>query len=231
MNRLRYLLFQILFYGGSAPIVLAAPVSALFGRRAAIGNAKLWFRWHRWCARWIMGVRVRVEGHWPDTPVLFAAKHQAMFETIELALLLGGPAIILKQELARIPFWGFATRMYGRISVDREASAKMLRRMITEGAALKAEGRSLLLFPEGTRVPPGEQPPLRSGFAGLYKALKMPVVPVATDSGLIWPRRGPKRPGVVTLRFGEVIPPGLPRDEAERRVHEAINALEDGRTL
>jgi 1-acyl-sn-glycerol-3-phosphate acyltransferase len=226
MNWFRTQLFRIVFYAGSVPIVTSVPITALFGRKPMIGHAKTWFRWHRFCTRWIMGIRVRVEGSWPDTPVLFACKHQAMFETIELTLRLGGPAIILKEELTRIPFWGYATLVYGRISVDREASAKMLRRMMTEGAALKEEGRSLLIFPEGTRVPPGEQPPLKSGFAGLYKALKLPVVPVACDSGLVWPRHGPKRPGVITFRFGEVVPPGLPREEVEARVHAAINALE-----
>ena len=226
MNRLRFLLYQLVFYLGSVPIVVSAPVSALFGRRAAIRHALAWFTWHRWCTRWIMGVRVRVEGAWPAHPVLYCGKHQAMFETIEVALLLGGPAIVLKQELTRIPFWGYATRKYGRISVDREGSATMLRRMMAEAAELKREGRSFLLFPEGTRVPPGERPPLRAGFAGLYKVLKLPVVPVATDSGLVWPRRGVPRPGVITLRFGEEVPPGLPREEAERRVHAAMNALE-----
>ena len=228
MILLRNIIFHLVFYGGSVPIVLLSPVSALFGRRAAVGHAMAWFRWHRWTTRLILGIRVRVEGNWPSYPVLFAAKHQAMFETVELTLILGGPAIILKQELTRIPVWGFATRVYGRIAVDREASAKMLRRMMTEGAALKAEGRSLLLFPEGTRVPPGDTPPLKSGFAGLYKALKLPVVPIATDSGRVWPRRGLKRPGVITFRMGEELSPGLPREEAERRVHAAINALEPG---
>lgn len=226
MKRLRHLLFQLVFYLGSVPIVGVVPITALFGQRAMIGNAITWFRWHRFCTRRIMGVRVRVEGSWPEGPVLFAGKHQAMFETIELALLLGGPAIVLKEELTRIPFWGYATKVYGRIAVDREASAPMLRRMMAEGAAFREEGRSVLLFPEGTRVPPGETPPMRAGFAGLYKVLKMPVVPIATDSGLVWPRHGVPRPGVITFRFGEVVPPGLPRDEAEARVHAAINALE-----
>lgn len=226
MNRLRYVLYQIIFYLGSVPIVGVVPLVALFGQRAMIGNALTWFWWHRWCTRLIIGVRVRVEGSWPEGPMLFAGKHQAMFETIELALMLGGPAIVLKEELTRIPFWGYATKVYGRIAVDRDASAKMLRRMMAEGAAFREAGRSVLLFPEGTRVPPGEQPPLRSGFAGLYKVLKMPVVPVATDSGTVWPRRGVPRPGVITFRFGEPVPPGLPREEAEARVHAAINALE-----
>ena len=112
---------------------------------------------------------------------------------------------------------GVTLGQYGAIAVDREASAAMLRRMMKEGRALAAEGRSLLLFPEGTRVRPGEAPPLKSGFAGLYKVLGLPVVPIAVDSGRLWPKRGAKRAGVITYRFGEPVPPGLPRDEAEAR--------------
>jgi 1-acyl-sn-glycerol-3-phosphate acyltransferase len=226
LNALRTLIFRIVFYGGSVLIVGLVPLVALRGRAAMIRHARIWSRYHRWATRALLGITVRVEGEHPTGPVLYAVKHQAMFETVELADLLEGPGIVLKQELTRIPFWGWATRVYGRVSVDREASAAALRRMIRDAGALKAEGRSILLFPEGTRVPPGEQPPLRSGFAGLYKALRMPVVPIATDSGLVWPRHGSKRPGVVTIRFGEVVPPGLPREEAERRVHAAINVLE-----
>jgi len=134
----------------------------------------------------------------------------------------------MKQELADIPVWGWAARRYGVIVVDREASAGALRRMLREAKVALDAGRSIVIFPEGTRVAPGEQPPLKAGFAGLYQMLKLPVVPVALDSGTVWPRRGPKRPGVVTIRFGEAIPPGLPRKEAEALVHAAINALEEG---
>ena len=98
--------------------------------------------------------------------------------------------------------------------------------MMREANAAKADGRSILIFPEGTRVRPGEQPPLKPGFAGLYRLLALPTVPVALDTGRLLPKRGSKHPGVVTIRFGETIPPGLPRAEIEARVHRGINVLD-----
>jgi 1-acyl-sn-glycerol-3-phosphate acyltransferase len=231
MNRLRTIAFTILFFGLSVPIVVSVPVSALFGRAAVLRHAHVWARMHRMLYRHVMGIRVRVEGHVPEGRFFFAAKHQAMFETLELQLVLGGPAMVIKRELSKLPFWGWAAMQYGGIVADREASAGALRSMMREAKALKAEGRSILIYPEGTRVSPGEQPPLQSGFAGLYRALAMPVVPVALDTGVVWPKQGPKRPGVVTIRLGEVIPAGLPREEIEARVHAAINALDGGRPV
>jgi 1-acyl-sn-glycerol-3-phosphate acyltransferase len=228
---LRTFLFRLVFYGLSAPIVLLVPLILPFGQRAMIRWAHLWTRTQRWAARTIIGVRSRVEGTRPSGQVLYAAKHQAMYETLELQLILDAPAMVLKQELARIPLWGAAARRYGAIAVDRDASAAALRRMVGEAAAVKATGRSILLYPEGTRVKPGEAPPLRSGFAGLYKALGLPVVPIALDSGLHLPRGASAVPGDVTVRLGDPIPPGLPRREVEARVWEAINALEPASRL
>lgn len=222
----RTLLFRILFYGASVPIVLSAPISAAVSRDAMHAHAHVWIRVHRFLARWILGVRVRVEGVRPPGTYLFAVKHQAMFETLEMAELIDGPLIVMKRELIDMPFWGRTARAYGAIGVDRDASSKALRQMLKEAAAARKENRSVLIFPEGTRVPVGEAPPLRSGFAGLYKALNMPVIPVALDSGHCMPRRGPSRPGVITIRLLDPIPPGLPREEIEARVHAAINALE-----
>ena len=228
MDRVRTAAFRGVFYGGSAAYVLLAPLFALGGQRAVIAHAHGWARFHRWTIRAIMGITSRVEGERPTGQVLFAAKHQAMYETLELQLLLDGPAMVLKRELMRIPMWGWAARRYGAIPVDREASATALRQMMRDAAAVRQSGRSVLVYPEGTRVAPGDTPPLRSGFAGLYRALDLPVVPIAVDSGRLLPKRGTKRPGVVTFRFGEPIPPGLPRREVEARVHAAINALEAG---
>jgi 1-acyl-sn-glycerol-3-phosphate acyltransferase len=228
MNALRSALFAALFYPGTVVAVLLALPASLIGAGALFRMVHSWARWHRWCARVALGIRTRVEGSPPPGAVLIASKHQSMFETIEFILLLKEPAVVLKRQLADLPGWGLAARRYGVIPVDREGGAAALRRMLHAGKAAAAAGRPILIFPEGTRVPPGEQPPLQPGFAGLYSSLRLPVVPVALDSGRVWPRRSfVKRPGVVTFRFGEPIEPGLKRPEIEERVKAAINGLEN----
>jgi 1-acyl-sn-glycerol-3-phosphate acyltransferase len=170
-------------------------------------------------------VRYRIEGAIPRGPMLVAFKHESMYETVQALVFLDRPAPVLKRELMNIPLWGWACQKYGGIVVDREAGAKALRGMLAEAAEIVAEGRPIFIFPEGTRVPHGEAPPLKSGIAGLYRLLKLPVLPIACDSGLFIPKRGPKHPGTVTFKVGELIPPGLPREAFEARVHAAINAL------
>jgi 1-acyl-sn-glycerol-3-phosphate acyltransferase len=217
----------MLFYTGTVVAVLLALPAARIGRAPLMRVTELWAWWHRWCARYILGIRSRIEGTAPAGAVLVACKHQSMFETVEMVLLLKQPAIVLKRQLADLPGWGFAARRYGMIPVDRDGGAGALRRMLKAARQAVAEERPIVIFPEGTRVAPGEQPPLQPGFAGLYASLKLPVVPIALDSGHVWPRRRfLKRPGIVTIRFGEQIPPGLPRADIEARVREAINSLD-----
>lgn len=227
MAVLRSLLFALIFYGGTVFAVLGALPVSRFGSRPLRRYAIGWALFHRWCARRLLGISSRVEGEVPQGAVLVAAKHQSMYETLELLVILPRPAVVTKRELTEIPLWGGIARLYGAIPVDRAGSAAALRAMLAAARAAVGEGRSILIFPEGTRVSPGERPALRAGFAGLYRQLGLAVVPLALDSGLVWPRHGfLKRPGVVTFRFGETIQPGLPRAEAEERVHAAINALE-----
>jgi 1-acyl-sn-glycerol-3-phosphate acyltransferase len=223
---LRTLAFNLIFNAFTVGIVVTAPLMALVGPRALRWHANGWARAQGALARRLLGVRVRIEGRIPEGPFLFAVKHQAMFETLELAWRVGAPMIVMKRELTQIPLWGWAAQRYGSIGIDRAGGADALRAMLREAKEARRSGRAVLIFPEGTRVAPGETPPLRSGFAGLYKALGIPVVPVALDSGRLWPRKGVKRPGVITIRFGEPIPTGLSRVEIEARVHAGINALE-----
>lgn len=229
MAALRSLLYALVFYGGTVPAVLLSFPISLFGTRAIRGWAHLWVRFHRACARHLLGIQSRIEGLPPEGAALVAVKHQSMYETLEIILMLEEPAMVLKRELIRIPLWGWVVRRYGVIVVDRTAGAAALRAMMRAGEAAIAEGRPIVIFPEGTRVAPGAQPPLQSGFAGLYRALRLPVVPVAVDSGRLSPRNSfVKRPGTVTFRFGEILPPGLKRDQIEAEVHRAINVLDEG---
>lgn len=227
MARLRSALFALVFYPGSIFYVLFGIASARFGPRGVIAATHGWAAFHRRCTSLLLGIRSRVEGRFPPGAVLVAAKHQSMYETVEFLLLLERPTLVMKRELADMPGWGRVARSYGIIGVDRGSGAAALRSMLSEAKAAIAAGRPIVIFPEGTRVPPGTQPPLQPGFAGLYKMLGLPVIPVALDSGRVSPRNSfVKRPGTVTFRIGETIPPGLKRDEIEARVHAAINALE-----
>jgi 1-acyl-sn-glycerol-3-phosphate acyltransferase len=219
--------FYALFYAGTVVIVTASLVAYLLlpaEQFRQVPNA--WSRFHRWCMVHILGIRIREEGTRPPGQALYALKHESYFDAIDLGTLLRDPVPFAKEELFRIPGWGRVARSYGSIPVMREAGAKGLRMMMSEARKFIGTERPLAIFPEGTRIPHGERPPLRSGFAGLYKLLGLPVVPVAIDSGPFY-HRWWKRPGIITVRFCEPIPPGLPREEIEARVHAAINELNE----
>ena len=220
----RSLAFYIAYYCASAFLVVIALI-AIMGNGAGMQRcARLWAAAHRWCLRNLLGITIRVEGKPSDGPALYAIKHESFLDALELPNLFEDPVAFAKAELFRIPGWGRVARDYGLIPVERAQGAKALRDMVTAARKHAVSGRPLVIFPEGTRVPHGMRAPLRSGFAGLYKLLGLPVVPVAVDSGPLYHRLW-KRPGTITFRFGEAIPPGLPRPEIEARVREAINVL------
>jgi len=206
--------------------VLAGLIASLFGRRPTLAVVRSWVELHQQLAKSLLGIRSRVEGKIPDGPHLIAVKHESMFETTEMVRLANLPVIVMKKELADIPFFGWMTRRYGVIAVERSAGAKALRTLVAEGEKALASGRSVIIYPEGTRVRVGDTPPLKSGFTALYRALGLPVVPVAVDTGRLWGRGLVHRPGTVTFKIGKTIRPGLKRDEIEARVHAAINALQ-----
>ena len=226
MALVRSLLFAVIFYGATVPWVLVGIVATLLGRQPTLAVIMSWIRYHHWLTRHLLGIASRVDGVLPVGPSLIAVKHQSMFETIEMVRLTHLPVVVMKKELADIPLFGLLTRRYGVIAVERSAGATALRNLMAEATAAIGTGRPVIIFPEGTRVRPGDTPPIRPGFAGLYRALGLPVVPVAVDSGRLWGRGLVHRPGIVTFKVGATIPPGLKRDEIEARVHAAINALD-----
>ena len=226
---LRSLVFYAVFYGGSVVLVAVAVVVLTLSPARFRGYANGWAAYHRLCVRHLLGVRIEISGILPEGPLLVACKHESFFEAIDMPNLVANPSVFAKAELMRIPLWGQAAAAYGLISVAREQGAKTLRTMVAAARKLSAEGRPLVIFPEGTRVPHGQRPVLQAGFAGLYKLLDLPVVPIAVRSGTIYHRRW-KRRGTIQILIGDPIPAGLPRDEIEARVLSAINALNSGET-
>ena len=225
MQWLRSILYALIFYPATALFVFAGLVVTLFGRDATRTLVRTWCSFSAMLADILLRVRSKVEGRVPDGAVLIAVKHESMYETLEMVRIADTPVIVLKCELSQIPFFGWLTRRYGVIPVDRGAGSKALREMVAAGRSAAETGRAVLIYPEGTRVPHGQSPKLRSGFAGLYRALGLPVVPIAVDSGRLWTKSLLKKPGIVHVRIGETIPAGLKREEIEARVHAAINAL------
>jgi 1-acyl-sn-glycerol-3-phosphate acyltransferase len=224
---MRTVLFTVAFYLGSLLIVPLVLLSGwLLPRQFLLLGPKLWAWYFYACTRWLTGIRLHIDGVIPDGPHLFALKHEAAYDAIMTLWLFRRPAVVMKAELRAIPVWGAASARHGSIWVDRTGSASVLRAMMKAAAAVVADGRPVVIFPEGTRVAVGQAPPLQAGFAGLYKILKLPVVPIALDSGTVWPRTFIKYPGTVSLRVGATIAPGLPRDAIEAQVRTAINALQ-----
>ena len=220
VTALRSLLYAAIFYPVTVALVLVGIAASLLGRRATLAVVLGWVEFHHWLVTHVLDIQIKVEGAIPAGPQLIAVKHQSMLETMEMVRLTQLPIIVIKKELADIPLFGWMTRRYGVIPVERSAGAKALRALVDEGGKAMATGRPVIIYPEGTRVRVGEKPALRSGFAALYRAVRLPVVPVAVDS--IHHR------GTVTLKVGATIPPGLDRKIVEARVHAAINALESG---
>ena len=223
---LRSCAFYAVFYGGTAIYVIAALTAARLRSGSLLSISKRWGRFHRGCAARILGIALRIEGIVPQGAVMIALKHESAFEAIDLLVLPTDPVVFAKVELLRLPGWGRVADGYGVIAVERDQGARALRQMVAAARRLTANRRGIAIFPEGTRVPHGERPGLQAGFAGLYKLIGLPVVPVAVNSGPLYQRLW-KRAGTITMRFGETIPAGLPREEMEARVWAGINALND----
>lgn len=218
------LLFALVFYSGSVPVAVFIALSGLISDARLRRGAALWARWFVWCTRFFLGIRLSVRGDIPQTGAIVAFKHQSAYETILTLALFDCPAVMMKAELRRIPLWGWLAERHGSIFIDRKGGGKTLRAMLRQAQVHAAAGRPILIFPEGTRVPYGQTHPVRAGLYAVAAGTRLPVVPVAIDSGRLWARGLAKRSGVITFAFQPEIPAGLPRDELESRVFAAINA-------
>lgn len=222
---LRSLCFNVGWYAGSVVIALVGSPILLLPRRAVIAWAVLWVDFILWWLKLTCGLRHRMAGteNLPKGPVIIACKHQSSWETLAFTKLFPNSAIVLKRELLLIPIVGWAMARAGNIAVARGDGAQALRGLIRQAKAAIAEGRSILIFPEGTRVAVGDERPYQVGTAALYRQLGVPVVPVALNSGLFWGRRKwVKHPGLITVGVLPAIPPGLKRDVFMATLRERI---------
>jgi 1-acyl-sn-glycerol-3-phosphate acyltransferase len=222
---LRRIAFIFLFWSWATVVAFALLPLLVMPRRAMVAAGRGWAVGVMWIAKHAGGLDYRLEGleNLPDGPVIIASKHQSMWDTIVIIVVFHDPVAIVKKELLLIPFYGWYARKIGVIQIDRARGSRALRHLLAAAETYLAAGRTLVLFPEGTRTVPGQRRPYRGGVAMLYERLGLPVVPVALNSGLFWPRRRfHVRPGCITMRLLPAIPPGLTRAELMHRLEDTI---------
>jgi 1-acyl-sn-glycerol-3-phosphate acyltransferase len=214
MLLVRNLVFVVLFTLVSVALSLAASPGLLMPYKAVVWFKQLWLHIVLGLTRLIIGIDWEERGREkiPDRPVIFAAKHQSAWDTLGLSLAHPYCAFIFKRELVWLPIWGWYLLRMGMIPIDRSKGTASLKKITRAAGSLSVRGRSILIFPQGTRTPPGTDRPYLPGIAALYKVANVPVVPIAINSGLFWPRKlMHKHPGTITVEYLDPIEPGLDR--------------------
>jgi len=230
MRQLRSLAFSVAFPVWTAICCLVLAFGPFLSRQGALAMAMFWVKSVAWVERNVLGLDYRVIGR-ENLPsqgaFIVAAKHQSTFETTKLHLILHDPAIVLKRELLKIPIWGRYLQKTGMIPIDRGAGRRAVGRMVSASQKAKSEGRPIVIFPQGTRVPAGEKRSYKQGVIALYQDLELPIVPLALNSGLFWPKKGRKHGGIVTFSFLPPIPPGLNPQEVMATLETRLEAETD----
>lgn len=223
----RSLIFAVVFYVTTALFLLLGSWLLLGPRRWAMKGLEVHGATCVALLRLVCGTRLEVRGHanLPKGGCLVVAKHQSAWDTFGLIPLFRDPAIVLKDELKWIPFYGWFCVKFAHILVRREKASAALKSLIRNAKDRIAQGREVVIFPEGTRKAPRAPPDYKPGYIALYEALGVTAVPMALNSGLFWPRRSLWRyPGTIVVEFLPPVPPGLPRAEFRARVEFAIEA-------
>jgi len=238
MLKVRSLFFNVAFYIALIALMIVLLPTLLLPQPLYMRiTPPLWGHVSLFLLRVIVGTRVEFRGldNIPASGCMVVSKHQSFLETFALVTKLANPAIILKRELMWIPFFGWYLWKARAVPINRGSRAAAVAAMNAGAAAEVAAGRHLLIFAEGTRRPPGAEPAYKQGFSHMYAALNTPILPVAMNTGLYWPRRQfIRRPGTAIIEFLPIVPAGLPREEAFIRVRDVIEAacarlLEEGR--
>ena len=217
--------FLILFYLTTAIVLIIS----LLGLPFQYKNFRFFVIFFTNNMKWVLRIfNIRIKVINPDLAnlkgCLFASKHQSMFETIYFNQLFYNPAYILKKELLSIPLFGTYLKKLGMIAIDRSQGIQSLR-YVNEQTAEYVEYRPVIIFPEGTRTTYREEPDLKPGIFSMYKSLNKPVVPIALNTGLYWPKNNKIKSGEILIEFKEPIQPGLSKQEFLNQLKKAINSL------
>lgn len=208
------LLRSLLYFGAMVVTVVAfGLVIALLGwalpGRFSDATATRWGATNLWLQRVICGLDYRLEGkeNLPDGACIIMAKHQSAWETIALrGILRPEQSWVLKQELMRLPIFGLGLRLVKSIPIDRSAGRRAVVTVVQQGSARLAEGRYVIIFPEGTRTAPGQRKRYGAGGGVLAERSGAPIVPIAHNAGVFWRRRGVKKyPGTIQVRVGTAV--------------------------
>jgi 1-acyl-sn-glycerol-3-phosphate acyltransferase len=222
---IRSVLFNVLFYLNMVVLMCVALPTLVLPRRAILEVVKFWARSNNWLLRTVCGLTVELRGleRIPPGALLVASKHQSLWETFALVPLFADPAFILKRELMWLPLFGWLARKAQMIPVDRGARSQALAAIAASAKIELARNRQIVIFPEGTRRPPGAAPSYKYGVVHLYAESGVACLPIALNSGLFWPRRSIRRyPGTIVVEFLDPIAPGLDKQVFFGRLQQEI---------
>ncbi|MGB3243002.1 MAG: lysophospholipid acyltransferase family protein [Sulfitobacter sp.] len=201
---------------------------AIFSLNGAYTCCKTYSRWCMWTARWIIGLRCEFRGNVPEGQVLVAAKHQSFLDIMMIFTALPRAKFIMKRQVLWTPIVGQYAKRMNMIAVDRGKRGVAITKMLKEVKSGQIDGGQLIIYSQGTRIAPGVKAPYKIGTAALYEQMGQPCVPVATNVGHFWPRRGLyRRPGVAVVEFLDPIPPGLTKDAFMARLEKEVEARSD----
>jgi 1-acyl-sn-glycerol-3-phosphate acyltransferase len=223
---LRSLLFNVGLVVWTACVGIFGLPTLLGPGRWSTGAILVWSRGVLAWAKFSVNIDVRISGleNLPDTSVILASKHQSAWETFGLIALIPNAVVIMKRTVLLIPLIGWYLLSSGHLPIDRGGNATALRKMLKLMARAKSQGRHILIFPEGTRVPVGAAPELKIGALALARQGKMPIVPVSLDTGRVWPRNSfRKYPGVISIRVHPPLAYNLDKPLLLRQLHHSIN--------
>ncbi len=233
-DMIRSVVFNIFFFAGSLGCsIILLPALLLPERKCAQVVGDFYGGYMKLIEKYIMGLRLEIRGI-ENVPAsgayIIAAKHQSAFETLKLPYMrdLGYPAIILKKELTRIPVWGWFPARMGQIAIDRGSAKEALDSIVSGCEKKLAEGRPVIIFPQGTRTAVGAKKPYKAGIAKVYRDVHVPVVPVALNSGVFWGKNAFfKKSGTITFEFLPPLPSNLPPLQMMEQLEKAIEEASD----